>query len=139
MATTRRTTQKPAGPVEDFLAALRHPLAREVALVRRWLLAVAPSITEAVKWNAPSFRTVDFFATFHLRSHDDVQLVFHTGAKAKAPAKSCPVVAVPAGLEVRWLAPDRALVTLGRGRALRARREALAAFTRAWLAAHFPG
>ena len=115
-----------------FLEALEHPLKDEVAAIRRLLLDADPSIHEAIKWNAPSFRTTDFFATFHLRAKDAVQLVFHMGAKAKATAKTGVDIPDPEGL-LKWLAKDRALVTLGAGEALEARKPALQALVREWI------
>lgn len=132
-ATKRKAPKKPQS-VAAFLSTLDHPLKDEVEIVRQWILSVDPTIAEEVKWNAPSFRTTDFFATFHLRSVDAVQLVFHAGAKPKASAKVSLDVEAPAGLPLRWLAKDRALVTLGRGAALRAQRRALESLVRQWIA-----
>lgn len=118
--------------VEAFMRTLEHPLRDDIEAVRQILLGVDPSIEEAVKWNAPSFRTADFFATFHLRSQDQVQLVFHTGAKAKATAVSGIEIADPAGLAA-WRANDRCVVTLGAGSEIATRRAAFEAFVREWL------
>lgn len=134
-ATKRKAPAKRPQSVDEFLGALDHPLKDEVEIVRQWILSVDPTIVEEVKWNAPSFRTSDFFATFHLRSVDAVQLVLHAGAKPKASAKRGLDVDAPSGLPVRWLAKDRALVTLGRGAALRAQRRALESLVRQWIAA----
>ncbi|MCU0695944.1 MAG: DUF1801 domain-containing protein [Myxococcaceae bacterium] len=115
-----RSTAKlppPAGnDVDAFLEALEHPLRDDVVRVRRWVLDAAPGVSEAVKWNAPSFRVGnDFFATFHLRSTTEVQLVFHTGAKKRAQPKA--IVLTPAAARlVEWLSEDRALVALAPGR-----------------------
>lgn len=118
--------------VSALLRDHQHPLAREIDTVRRTLLGVDPAIAEAVKWNTASYRTTDFFAAVHLRSTDEVQLVFHTGAKKKATAKTGIEIEDPAGLG-RWLAKDRCLVTLGAGPELRARRAAFEAFVREWI------
>lgn len=116
------------------MAALEHPLKREVALVREAVLAADPTIREAIKWNAPSFRAGegDFFATFHLRARDRVQLVLHLGAKVKATAVTGIEVADPAGL-LTWLAKDRAMANLGAGKELESKLPALQALVRAWL------
>lgn len=116
--------------VDSFMVDLAHPLKPEVASVRQWILGVDASIGEEVKWNAPSFRTADFFATFHLRSHDAVQLVFHRGAKKKDAKKL--EIADPAGL-IKWLSPDRCLITLGAGAALEKNRAAFEAIVRDWI------
>jgi hypothetical protein len=119
-AKPNRSTAKlppPAGnDVDAFLEVLEHPLRDDVVRVRRWVLDAAPGISEAVKWNAPSFRVgPDFFATFHLRSTTEVQLVFHIGAKKRAQPKA--IVLSPAAARlVEWLSEERALVTLAPAR-----------------------
>lgn len=120
---------KPEADVAAFTKALDHPLKKEIEAVRKTILA-AGDISEGIKWNAPSFRTADDFATMHLRSASDVQIIFHTGAKAKGKVMQGKV-ADPAGL-LRWLAKDRAMASLGAGAALRANLPALTALTRAW-------
>lgn len=115
-----------------FLRELDHPLKREIEAVRRIILGVSPEIREGLKWNAPSFRTTDHFATFNLRARDCVRLILHTGAKVKATAKKGLKVADPAGL-VEWLAKDRGLVTLRDGKDLQARKAALEALIREWI------
>jgi hypothetical protein len=81
------------------------------------LLAAAPGVVEGIKWSAPSFRLADDFATFHLRSTEEVALILHTGAKKK-------VLTVPMDLNdpeglIERLAPDRCMVRLGAGKTLR--------------------
>ena len=134
-ATTERASQTDPA-VEAFVRALEHPLKREIELVRAQILAAGASVLEAVKWNAPSFRTRDgdFFATFHLRARDRVQLVFHTGAKTKPTATTGLDVADPSGL-LTWLAKDRAMAALGAGRELEAKLPALQDLVRAWVRA----
>ena len=120
--------------VTALVAALDHPLARDIDAVRRILLGASPEIAEAVKWNAPSYRTADFFATIHVRSRDAVQVVLHTGAKKKAAATDDLAVEDPEGL-VRWLAKDRGMVTLGQGDEVAAKRHAFEELVRSWLRA----
>lgn len=118
-----------------FLAALDHPLRRDCEKVRAAVRAVDPSIRDGVKWNSLSFKTSEWFATVNLRSRDSVQLVFHLGAKARPAAATNGLrdaLPDPEGL-VKWLAKERCLVTLGKGKALDARREAFAAIVRAWI------
>jgi hypothetical protein len=74
---------------------------------------------------------------FNRRSLDDVQFIFHTGAKTKASAKI--------GLDLppdiaqspifKWLAKDRALVSLGSGPTFTRNRADFKSLVRAWLAA----
>ena len=114
-----------------FLATLDHPLNKEIVAARKIVLGADASIREGVKWNAPSFRTSDYFATMHLRTTDQLQMVFHRGAKAKA-AKAMDIPDQN-GL-IKWLAPDRCLVSLGKGKAFTANRAALEGIVQAWIA-----
>lgn len=113
-----------------FMAALDHPLKADIEIVRKLVLGVNPAISDGVKWNSLSFRKSDWFATVNLRSKDVVQLVFHTGAKAKEN----PELKIPdANGLLLWLAKDRALVTLGGGKMLKANRAAFEAIVKAWI------
>lgn len=124
---------KDAG-VSALVAALDHPLKKEIAAARLTLLGAAAGVSEGVKWNAPSFAAKgDYFATIHLRADKEVQVIFHAGAKAKGK-KLKGKIADPEGL-LRWLGDDRAMAALGAGAAFRANRPALAALAAAWIAA----
>jgi len=112
------------------MAGLDHPMKGDIAAVRKIVLGASPAISDGIKWNSVSFRKADWFATVNLRSKDVVQLVFHTGAKAKDnPDLRIPD---PNGLML-WVAKDRALVTLGSGKTLKANTKAFEAIVKAWL------
>jgi len=128
----------PGGAQEDpavlaFLRDLEHPRKAEILALRQIILGVDPAIREEIKWKAPSFRTTDHFATFNLRGKDGVRLILHTGAKVKASAQEGVPVADPTGL-VEWLAKDRGLVTFADAKDVEAKRGALEALLRAWIA-----
>jgi Domain of unknown function (DU1801) len=139
---TRRASDKPADgesrtdpDVVAFLRELDHPLKREIEVVRKIILGASPAIREGIKWNAPSFRTTDYFATLNLRGKGDaarVWLILHTGAKAKGHALQGKI-ADPTGL-LKWLAKDRALVIFADGKDLKAKKKALEAVVREWVA-----
>ncbi|NTX54800.1 DUF1801 domain-containing protein [Myxococcus sp. CA039A] len=131
MAAKRAVTPPQDGSKEvtALLDERAHPLRKDIDQVRKLILGVDPSISEAVKWNTASFRTTEFFAAVHLRSEDRVQLVFHTGAKVKQSAKSGVELDDPEGL-CRWLAKDRCLVTL---ESVRSQRKALESLVRQWI------
>lgn len=134
MPAPRKSPAPPAVPdeVDAFLAALDHPRVAEMKAVRRILLDADPRIAEGIKWNAPSFRTADWFATTHLRAKDGVQIILHFGAKKRDGFAPRAAVADPDGL-LRWLADDRASVTF-RGLAdVEAKRDAFASLVRAWI------
>jgi uncharacterized protein YdhG (YjbR/CyaY superfamily) len=130
-ASSKSTKPSPKSPVDDFMRTLRHPLAKDFAEVRKLILSASPDIHEGIKWNAPSFSTADYFATFFLRTEDTVQLIFHTGAKKKNVSMQSKV-ADPHGL-AQWLAKDRCMVTLGAGKEIQANRKSFIAFVRDWI------
>lgn len=112
------------------MSALDHPLKADIEAVRKAILSADTTIADGVKWNSLSFRHTDWFATVNLRSKDVIQLVMHTGAKAK----DNPKLKIPDenGLLV-WLARDRALATLGAGKTLKGNAKAFTAIVKAWV------
>lgn len=118
--------------VAAFMLKLKHPLKKEVEAVRQIILGASPTIIEGIKWNAPSFRTSEFFATIHLRTTDRVQIVFHCGAKVNDKVIAPATIPDPKKL-VRWLGKERCLVTVGSGAEIAAHKAALAAIVRAWI------
>ncbi len=131
----RSAKSSPAAPsaVDAFMVKLKHPLKAEIAAVRQVILGADPAIGEEIKWNAPSFRTTEFFATVNLRATHDVQLIFHLGAKVRKPAPKIEI-ADPAGL-VKWLGKgkDRCLVTVGAGKEFAANLKPFQELVREWI------
>lgn len=131
----KRTTAADDGgsaAVEAFLQQLP-PQARELAgALRAAVLGADPAIAEGIKWNVPSFRTRDYFATTHLRVKQGIGLILHFGAKKNAISATGVDVADPSGL-LQWLARDRAMITFADLDQLANRREALQALLREWL------
>ena len=117
-----------------FLHDLDHPLKKEIEAVRQIVLGVSPKIHEGIKWNSPSFRTTEYFATLNLRAMDGkdrVWLILHRGAKAKDNTKDLRI-ADTAGL-LEWLAKDRCLVTFADGKDIKAKKSALQVILREWI------
>ncbi len=115
-----------------FLQELDHPRKQEIEAIRAIILGVSPAIREEIKWNAPSFRTSEHFATFNLRTSDRVRLILHLGAKVKDTAIKGIDIEDPAGL-LEWLARDRCIVTFSDAEDVQAKRVALEAIVRAWI------
>jgi hypothetical protein len=69
--------------VETFLNSIVHPMKTEILLIRAAILDADPSIKEGVKWNAPSFRTHEYFATMNLREKQGVGIILHLKAKVR--------------------------------------------------------
>ena len=128
---TKRDASAP-GNVEAFLASLDHPRKPEILALRQIILGADPSIREGIKWNAPSFRTSEHFATFHLRAKDGVQVILHFGAKKRADKAAGVTIADPESL-LEWLATDRASVKFADLEDIDAKRSAIAAVVRQWI------
>lgn len=128
-------TAAPDG-VEAFLSRLEHPHQAEIVALREVILDADPRIAEGIKWNAPSFRTSEWFATFHLRAREGVQVILHFGAKAGAGGGARAAIRDPDAL-LQWLADDRATVRFRDRAEVEARRGAFAAVVREWIA-HVP-
>jgi hypothetical protein len=118
--------------LKSFLAALEHPRKKEIFALRAIIASVDPTIREEVKWNAPSFRTSEHFATFQLRYSDGVQLVLHLGAKPRQQVSLREAIADPDAL-LQWRDPDRATVTFGDLADIKAKESALRHVLRQWI------
>ena len=116
--------------VDQFMARLEHPCKNEIQALREIICGVDGAIAEGVKWNAPSFRTTEYFATTHLRAKVGVGVILHLGAKMR----ESPAVRVddPDGL-LKWLGQERAMVSFAGMKELRASKAAFARIVRQWI------
>jgi hypothetical protein len=93
------------------MEALDHPLKQGVQQLRDAILHSNEQITEHVKWKAPSFcHNGEDRVTFRLHPGDRIQLIFHRGAKVRTDSGDF-TFEDSTGL-LKWLANDRAVVTL---------------------------
>ncbi|OJH38391.1 DUF1801 domain-containing protein [Cystobacter ferrugineus] len=129
--TAKRGASAPES-VEDFLASLEHPFKQELLALRQIILGADPRIAEGIKWNAPSFRTAEYFATFQLRAKDGVQVILHLGAKKRDDLGSGVALADPEAL-LEWLATDRASVRFRDMKDIDAKGSAFASVIRQWI------
>jgi uncharacterized protein YdhG (YjbR/CyaY superfamily) len=129
------------GEVTAYLAKLDHPLKGVLDKLRRLLLGIGPAIREGIKWNSPSFRTSEWFATINVcgagcpprpKDPPSLRIILHAGAKPTAAAKTGLKIADPQKL-LKWLGKDRALVTLDSAADFRARQADLKAILREWI------
>jgi len=118
--------------VDALLKALVHPFKLEIQALRAAILDADSSIRDGVKWNAPSFRTQEYFATVNLRAREGFGVILHLGAKVRA--KDAPEIKVqdPSAL-LEWLAPDRAMVCFKDKHDFEDRRAAFVKLIRAWI------
>lgn len=128
-ATAAVAANDPAA-VDALLRALKHPLKAEIEAVRAIIAQADPRLRERVKWNAPSFfhapdgRDV---AAFNLHQEKFVQLVFvFHGGKMIADRHDL--------LEGAY--KDRRLASFHSMADVQAKRTALAAVVRTWVALH---
>lgn len=115
------------------MARLAHPHKAAIEALRAVILATDTSIAEGVKWNAPSFRTHEYFATVHLRGTPGIHLILHLGARARTLPAGGLSIDDPDGL-LHWLAPDRAQVAFADEADVRRRGPALQTLLRQWIA-----
>ncbi len=119
-----------AAAVDAFMAALEHPHKDAIAALRHAICGADPSITEGVKWNAPSFRTTEYFATTHLRAKTGIAVILHLGAKVRDTEGIA--IDDQHGL-LEWLGKDRAIIQFSDLQQLRQRATALQDIVRKWL------
>ncbi len=117
--------------VDEFLRKLDHPLKPAVEALRRIILSADPGIREGIKWNSPSFRFGEYFATANLRPEGPVRVVFHRGAKAKDGGADMRI-ADPSGL-IEWHAEDRCSATFRDAREVESKEASLRDIVRQWI------
>ena len=81
---SKKASADTAAAVDAFMVTLKHSHKPAIEALRRIIGGADRSIAEGIKWNAPSFRTAEYFATTHLRATNGVGIVLHLGAKVRA-------------------------------------------------------
>lgn len=118
--------------VEEFMLALEHRFKDEVQAIRSSILGEDPSIAEGIKWNAPSFRTTEYFATTNLREKNGVGIILHLGAKVRDIAPDGMPIDDPEKL-LKWLARDRATIVFKDMDDFKAKKAAFLGIIRNWI------
>jgi hypothetical protein len=134
MAATKKSVKNSsvANEVDEFMQKLDHPLKAEIKAVRAIILGANAEISEGIKWNAPSFRCKEYFATINIRK-DEVLVMLHLGAKVKDNSTAGLKISDPTGL-LEWLAKDRAAVKFRDMKAIKSSRAAFENIVRQWIA-----
>ena len=134
VAKTKPAPKKPSSnetaAVDEFMTRLSHPQKAAIQALRLSVRSSHPSIKEGIKWNAPSFRTTEFFATTHLQGKTGIGLILHLGARNRQGAEV--VIKDPGGL-LTWLAKDRAMIRFADLYEVQARKVALQRLVRQWI------
>ncbi|MGH9428690.1 MAG: DUF1801 domain-containing protein [Terriglobia bacterium] len=118
--------------VDDLMVALDHPFKGVIEAIRRSILGVDPKIAEGVKWNAPSYRTSEYFATTNLREKKGIGVILHLGAKVRKLPLEGVVIEDPKNL-LKWLAKDRATIVFVSQPEFAAKKAAFEAIVRQWI------
>lgn len=96
--------------VNQFLESNEHTLKEGINLIRKLILESNNNLTEHIKWNAPSFCfNNEDKITFKLNSKDNIQIIFHRGAKVKEVPKD-KFINDSTGI-LKWATNDRAVAT----------------------------
>jgi hypothetical protein len=117
--------------VDEFMHALDHRFKKEIEALRKSILSVDDTIAEGIKWNAPSFRTREYFATVNLREKQGIGLILHLGAKVRV-ASGDVVIDDPAKL-LKWLAKDRGMIVFDGPADFNAKKPAFERVLRQWI------
>lgn len=129
--TPRKVEPKPES-VKEFLASLDNASKQMIIALRKLILGADPTIAEGIKWNVPSFRTSEYFATINLRVKTGIAVILHFGAKKSDISRTGVAIADPDYLLV-WLAKDRAMVTFRDLNDIDVRRQAFTNLIREWI------
>ena len=134
MKTTSRhtTAADTTEAVDGLFEALIHLRKAELQALRAAIVEADSNIEEGVKWNAPSFRTHEYFATINLREKDGFAVILHLGAKVRGQDAPEIKVADPSKL-LKWLAADRALIRFSDKEDFAAKRPAFVKLIRTWI------
>ena len=115
------------------MSTLEHKSKDEIQAIRSLIMSADPSIAEGIKWNAPSFRTTEYFATTNLREKSGVGVILHLGAKVRNVAPDSMPIADSEKL-LKWLARDRATVVFKDIDEFKAKKAAFLSIIRSWIA-----
>jgi Domain of unknown function (DU1801) len=118
--------------VDAFMGTLEHPCKVGIESMRRLMLGVDPGIREGIKWNAPSFRTTEYFATTNLRSKGGIGVILHLGARVRRRPAGGVKIDDPKEL-LKWLGKDRAMVEFSSSADLEKKAAAFRAVLRQWI------
>jgi len=128
---------KLTGPEEValFISQLDHPLKKALEEIREIILSADSTLTEHIKWKAPSFcHNGDDRVTMNLHKSDCVMLVFHRGAKVKDTNGKGRLIADNTGL-LEWAADDRAIARFFSVEEVQTKKPLIVELVQKWVAA----
>ncbi len=132
---SKKRVPKESDDVRAFMRGLKHPLTPALEAVRQIILDANDRVREGIKWNSPSFRVKEYFATANIRpvrGKDCVHLVLYRGARVKDNSTRGLTIDDAAGI-LRWLAKERCVVTFSDLDEVNFRRAVLADIVNQWI------
>jgi hypothetical protein len=126
-----KVDENPSADVDAFMRNLEHPLKDVLEAVRRLILGADKKIVEGIKWNAPSFRVSEYFATTNI-SPSSIRVVLHLGAKVRNNGPHEMQIDDSAGI-LKWLAKDRCVATFSDLGSVKKRQAAFQSVIRQWI------
>ena len=120
--------------VTKLLDDLKHPLRKEIELIRLIILNADSELSENIKWNGPNYHIgEDDRITMRVQPPKQIQLIFHRGAKKQAQPKN-KLVTDTAGI-LAWKENDRAVATFKNMAEIESNKAALAKIVKDWISA----
>jgi hypothetical protein len=119
--------------VDEFIQGLNHPMNDVIQLLRSIIFEAEPSLTEHLKWNAPSFcyKEKDCITFNFPPKRDSILLVFHRGVAKKELLKR-KLITDETGL-LQWKTNDRAVVRFSSFQEVEKEKNNLAPVFKLWL------
>jgi hypothetical protein len=120
--------------VSAFLKPLKHPLIKEIEVLRKMIRNADPDMGENIKWNGPNFHHHgEDRISMRINPTTQLQLILHRGAKVLTQPK-VKLIEDNSGLLV-WKGNDRAVITFKDMKAIKAKEIELKEIITKWLAA----
>lgn len=121
--------------VTDFLDKHTHPFRKEIELLRNYILSANTALTENIKWKGPNycFNNEDRITMKIQPPTQQIQLIFHRGAKKQTPLKD-KIISNKSKMLV-WKENDRAIVTFKSLQDIENRKAELTAIVTEWIRA----
>ena len=96
--------------VTALVAALKHPMAKEITALRKLILASHKGLGEAIKWNSPNFAVgSEDRITLRIQMIKHIQIIFHHGSRPRK-SKAKPITDSSGLLD--WKGTDRAVLEI---------------------------
>ncbi|MBK7259220.1 MAG: DUF1801 domain-containing protein [Ignavibacteriae bacterium] len=119
--------------VTALVAALKHPMAKEITALRKLILASHKGLGETIKWNSPNFAVgSEDRITLRIQPIRHIQIILHHGAKPVKP-KTKPVTDTSGLLD--WKGTDRAVLEILTPADLKKHQRVIGKIVREWVEA----